>query len=49
MTNNQWLREAGLAFRNGRLKIEDTGEDLVLPEEMVLLTKLAGIGELGSA
>lgn len=44
LTDEKELRVFGLMFRNGRVKMEDgTGDDLVLPEEMSLLARLAGL------
>lgn len=41
--DNDQLAEFGLEFRNGRIKMEHApGLDLIFPEEMVLLARLAG-------
>jgi len=43
--DNTELAEFGLVYRSGRLKMDmPPGTDLVLPEEMSLLARLAGVG-----
>jgi len=44
ITNPTLLRESGLVLRDNRLYVDHSGEDIVLPEEMALLNRLAGVG-----
>lgn len=44
ITDPDALRETGLVFRDGRLSVDYSGEDIVMPEEFSLLRKLAGAG-----
>lgn len=42
ITDPNALRETGLVFRDGRLSVDYSGEDIVMPEEISLLRRLAG-------
>lgn len=50
LSDNEGLAEFGLIFKSGRVKMEFApGIDLVMPEETLLLARLAGIEPPGNA